>query len=289
MLFDKKRQKDMIQENSLLGKEGLTITAAGHLANVAKEMYESLSSKLEGLTLFSKEFTLANNGNTYKVSVESSKKDWEEAGSIIEEIGLLKFLIAYLREGIKAKQNLESQEAIDDYLANLVIDGKKVFEEIEPAEEVSFETEFNKFDAGRKAEYFSLEARCAEIGKCIHPSGEVSEARKAYYNALKHPTTVNGLGTEKEIYSNSSSFTSEEVDSVFFSLQKEYRALQCRLNAIKTEIEKTVSDKALKNSSARYNAAKERILLKREWFHGRKLHESGSGILNVPSAARQRP
>ena len=47
-----------------LGAEGLTQTSANHIANIAKEMYEALETKMESIRLFNRDYTLAINGKT---------------------------------------------------------------------------------------------------------------------------------------------------------------------------------------------------------------------------------
>ena len=56
-----------MRKNSMLGKDGLTITSANHLANIAKEMYEALVSKLESLKFYSRDYMLSIAGKTFRV------------------------------------------------------------------------------------------------------------------------------------------------------------------------------------------------------------------------------
>ena len=98
-------------KNDMLGKDGLTVTSAKHVANIAKEMYEAAESRLKAMKLCSRDFTLAVNGKNYRVENESEKADLETLGATLREIGELKSLIAYLREGIKAKEALNRDEA----------------------------------------------------------------------------------------------------------------------------------------------------------------------------------
>lgn len=70
-------EKQNMKQNSMLGKDGLTITSANHLANIAKEMYEALQSKLESLKLYSRDYMLAVNGNKFRVENESEQSELE--------------------------------------------------------------------------------------------------------------------------------------------------------------------------------------------------------------------
>lgn len=210
-------------KNNMLSKDGLTITSANHLANIAKEMYESLQSKLEALKLYSRDYLLAINGNTFRVENESEKSDLAAMSAGLKEIGELKSLIAYLREGIKAKMALDSDSSFEEYLENLIKEGREDLVKPTAKKSVTFEDEFAKLTTEQKARYYTLEAKCATIGNFIHPEGSFAKARKDFFEHKKNPTKVSGKGQEAEINSYTSSFTPEEVDSEFFSLQKEYR------------------------------------------------------------------
>ena len=231
-----------MKQNDMLGKDGLTVTSANHLANIAKEMYESLEAKLESLKFYSRDYMLAVNGNTYRVENESEKAELETLAETLREIGLLKSLIAYLREAIKAKTELNTEASFSEYLQELVKEGREDLINPTMGDEVKFEDEFAKLTAEQKARYYALEAKCAAIGGYIHPEGGFSKARKAFFEYAKNPVKVEGKGQEAEISTYSSGFTAEEVDGVFFCLQKEYRSMQAEFNRLKAEIDEKVAD-----------------------------------------------
>ena len=112
----------------MLGKDGLTITSANHLANIAKEMYEALVNKLESLKVYSRDYMLAIAGKTYRVENESEKAELESLAENLKEIGALKSLIAYLREGIKAKGELNADSSFDAHIEELIKAGRKDLE-----------------------------------------------------------------------------------------------------------------------------------------------------------------
>ena len=226
----------------MLGKDGLTITSANHLANVAKEKYEALQSKLESLKLYSRDYTLVVNGNTYRVENESEQSELEKLSSCLKEIGMFKSLIAYLREAIKAKQALSQDEAFEKHVEELVKAGREDLEKPVEKQVISFEEEIDKLSAEQKARYYTLEAKCATIGAFIHPDGVFAKARKAFFEHKKDPVKVAGKGQEAEIHMFSSSFTDETVDGQFFALQTEYRSAQAEFNRLKGEIEERVAE-----------------------------------------------
>lgn len=234
-------ETDTIPQNEMLGNEGLTITNANHLANIAKEMYESAESRLESLKFYSRDFQLAINGNTYRVENESAKEELETLSESLMEVGELKSLIAYLREAIKAKEALDEEGAFDKYVKSIIEKGRADLKCPEREEYISFASEFNKLTAQQKADYYALEARCSTLGKFLHPEGAFAEAREEFYEHKKNPTQVCGKGQDAEISTFSSSFTTADVDGAFFTLQKEYRNQQAQLNKLKAEIEEKVN------------------------------------------------
>lgn len=256
-----------MKENNMLGKDGLTITSANHLANIAKEMYESLESKLNSLKLYSRDYMLAVNGNVFRVENESEKAELNTLSENLREIGSLKSLIAYLREAIKAKTAMTLESSFEEHIDKLVEEGRKDLEKPEEKRAVTFDDEFEKLTSEQKARYFALEAKCATIGGFIHPEGGISKARRDYFEHTKNPVKVEGKGQEAEINTFSSGFTSEEVDGVFFSLQREYRAMQAEFNKIKSEVEERVSD-------AKKAQASESLAAMKLWVDARRVERT---------------
>ena len=236
-------------EKNLLGKDGLTITSANHLANIAKEMYEAIEAKIEGLRLYNRDYMLAVNSNTFRVENESGKDELETLDAKLKEIGELKSLIAYLREGIKAKQELDTDAAFDAHVEQLIAEGRDDLARPKEKEEVRGCDEFAKLTPEQKARYYALEAKCSAIGACIHPDGVFATARKQYFEHVKNPITVVGKGQDAELNEFSTSFTVEEVDGKFFALQREYRTMQAELNKMKSEIDARVAEQRQADAS----------------------------------------
>lgn len=230
-----------MERPTFLGSDGLTQTSANHLANIAREMYESLESKLDSIRLISKDFTLALNGESYRVENESSPEELSAAAEHLKEIASLKAFIAWLREGIKEKERQAfSREELP----------KPDFGKMP-----TFVSVLAEMTADEQARYYSLEAKCAAFGKFIHPDGHLAEARKTFFAKLKNPTTITGRGQDAEINTYSTAFLPEDVDNVFFSLQKKYRSAQAEFNALKAEI-----DSKLSKQTQDYLDRKERLL-----------------------------
>lgn len=245
-----------------LGKDGLTSTSANHMANVAKEMYESLEAKLDSVRLVSRDYTLAVNGQKYRLENESTREEFTSLLSSLKEIASLKSLIAWLREGIKAKEQESSPIAERKWLEAQIKSGREGLKEPEAGEPVTFESVLGEEPVDRQARYYALEARCATLGKYIHPDGHLSNARKVFFDKQKNPTMVVGSGQNAEVNTYSSSFTSEEVDREFFSLQQEYRSVQAEFNSLKSEIENKLTE-------AKRKAFQEQSEARKQWLFRR--------------------
>ena len=250
-------------QNNMLGKDGLTVTSANHVANIAKEMYEAAESKLKQLKLYSRDYMLAVNGNTYRVENESDKTDLETLSSVLEEIGELKSLIAFLREGVKAKAAMDEDEAFEAYIEELIKEGRTDLIKPELKKDSTFEDAFNELTAEQKARYYALEAKCATIGAYIHPGGVFASARNAFFEHKQDPILVVGSGQEAEVNTYTSGFSAKEVDDTFFALQKEYRSTQAELNKLKAEVD----EKVAKNDKASID---ETLMTVQMWSEARK-------------------
>ena len=251
----------------MLGKDGLTITSANHLANIAKEMYEAMTSKLEALKLYSRDYMLAIAGKTFRVENESEQSELDTLSPSLREIGALKSLIAYLREGIKAKNQMNSDDAFEEHIEELVKAGRKDLEKPSAKKEVTFEEELAKLTSEQKARYYALEAKCATIGSFIHPDGVFAKVRKEFFEHTKDPIKVVGKGQEAEINTYSSSFTAEQVDATFFALQKEYRNMQAEFNRIKADVDEKVAE-------ANKAIADEALSAMKLWVDARKVERT---------------
>ena len=256
-----------MKQNSMLGKDGLTITSANHLANIAKELYEALVSKLESLKFYSRDYMLAIAGKTFRVENESEKSELGTLASGLKEIGALKSLIAFLREGIKAKNEMSSDAAFEEHVEELIKSGREDLKKPVAKKEVAFEEELSKLTAEQKARYYALEAKCATIGSFIHPEGAFAKARKDFLEHTKDPIKVMGKGQEAEINTYSSSFTAEEIDSVFFELQKEYRNYQAEFNKLKAEVDEKVAE-------ANREIANDNLAAMKLWVDTRKVERT---------------
>ena len=215
-----------------LSTEGLTSTSANYIANLAKEYIQDIEDNLNSITLFTTSFKLIND-STSTTLVEGESEDFvNNISNSLDKITQAKSLIAWLREGIKAKDNYLkdiSNLQFDEYL--LLMD-----ETLEnpvmgtPLTEVEY---YNSLPIKERNNYYNLETKCAVIGKYIHPNGAFSNARKELTSKMKKPVTITGVGRDAIVYTYTPTIDSSLIENTFFELQDAHRKAQAELNAIK--------------------------------------------------------
>lgn len=249
-------------KQQFFGDKGLTATSANHIANLAKEAYEKLESKLNSTSFIRETITII--GSTAETNVKLS-----QAGlitlvpDVLKEICEYKSLIAWLREAIKEKDRLFKENKL------WVSDAYTEHMKNRPQCEV-YLTEQDVIDSWtvkEQEEYLSLETVCAVVGKYIHPNGALSMAKKELSRRINNPVTTECSGRDTIIRRYYPEATEEEVNTLFFNLQKNHREYQARLNGIKHKIDMTLredvqkKDEAFKKAIQEYNNKAEELIV----------------------------
>lgn len=258
-------EKDMIFFST--DGKGLTSTSANHVANMAKEMIRSLTSELEELRFYSTDVALIGDSNTNRLV---NGVDNEMVTAVVDKlfrIARAKSLIAWLREGIKAKESLieKTQDlTLEDYAKNEGIELEK-----EPKPEVSMTDDdyIATLSLKERCRYYEIETLASTLGKEIHPGGSFAEARDSLLKKLERPHSVSGEGRDTLIYSYNASVDIQTVEDVFFKLQKLYREAQADVNTRKHECHKVVSETNIARNA-------DYVAKLTEWTDRRKLLES---------------
>lgn len=230
----------------------LSLTSANHIANLAKEAYEKLESKLNSTSFIRETITII--GSTAETNVKLS-----QAGlitivpDILKEIYEYKSLIAWLREAIKEKEKLFKENK--SWTSDKYAEHMKNMPQCE-----TYLTEQDVIDSWtikEQEEYLSLETACAVIGKYIHPNGALSVAKKELSKRVNNPVTTECSGRDTIIRRYYPEATEEEVNTLFFNLQKKHREYQAKLNGIKHKIDMTIREDAQKKDEAFKKAIQE--------------------------------
>ena len=226
------------------GEEGvaLTSTSANHIANLAKEYIQGVETQLNNICFFNVEVALVGSTGASIIQTGRTSEVLDDLQSLLEGVAQAKSLIAWLREGIKAKENLMKDLqtiSLEDWYKESGI------AEPETPDYGHVLTEMEYYDSlpiKERNRYYQLETEAAVLGKYIHPDGHLSDARKELKDKLQHPHKVDGKGRDALIYTYTPTIDVVEVDNVFFELQKKHREVQAQLNAMKYSCEQAINE-----------------------------------------------
>jgi hypothetical protein len=257
---------------------GITSTSANTLANWAKNEAYAATIELASLTFVNTRVELINGENPKTVGIGA--KDTARVGSLLEKIAKLNSFSAWMREGIKAKENLlrELNDLdVEDYAE---LKGTELPEEPDYPSTVKAEDILNEMDVKKRNNYLRLEAFAAAYGKYVHSTndstGAVARARNELAEKIARPTKVEGSGRDCVLYTYAPSASMAEVDEMFNALQETQRSYEQQLNAMKYSIESEVNKRNAKahgeynQTLATYHAEMKAL---REALHEYKIKE----------------
>lgn len=227
------------------GEEGvaLTSTSANHIANLAKEYIQSVETRLNNICFFNAEIALIGSvGGASTIQTGETSEVLNNLQSLLEGVAQAKSLIAWLREGIKAKESLMKglqTTSLEDWREENGLTSPETPNRGHVLTEIEY---YASLPIKERNRYYQLETEAAVLGKYIHPDGHLSDARKELKDKLQHPHKVDGRGRDALIYTYTPTVNVAEVDNVFFELQKKHREIQAQLNAMKYSCEQAIND-----------------------------------------------
>lgn len=226
---------------------GLTSTSANHVANMAKEAVQTAQKELENTSFITTTIGLIGSNDMsvthYGVtSLDYIKKD-------LDLIVKAHSLIAWLREALKAKDNLKQETSRLQLLTWCQQNGKEY--PVLPEEQTPLTKEdiLATWSIKDRNKYLALGAKVSAYGKLLHQGGIYSKAREELKDKLGNPTKVSLNGRDTIIESYTDSIASDTVDDTFFALQREWRSAQAELNGLEHKLQLAVDkDTNEKNS-----------------------------------------
>lgn len=233
--------------NETFFKDGfLTSTEAQNICNVAKEAVTSEHEKLLGVSFYSTEVASIVSPTAF-IKAKEGNADISWISKSLDKIGRFNALNAWLKEAIKAKEDMLRQIDI------MVVAEYPEYIEYEKPEEPDEEcpildTEIIKaWDKDKLNKYYSLNSRAAAIGSYIHDRGSIALARKDLINRVSNPSVISGNGRETVVFRYHPSVAVEDVENMFMSLLAEHRNLNAQLNKMKAEAKEEANAKNLEN------------------------------------------
>lgn len=243
----------------------LTTTSANTIANMAKEYYQSKEKYLAGMCFYSTDIKLIGSDDSTRIGEGFTNEQLLEIPTILNSIDKCKSLIAWLREGIKAKETVKAA------INNATFESWAILEHIDvpvrPMEPTLMTEDeyYSTLDIKTFNRYFQLEAIAATIGKYIHPKqgsgweddkAPLAYARTDLMKKMVSPFMREGSGRDTTIYTYTPTVDKENVEKVFFELQKQHREAQSQLNSIKHNCEEALTKDAIQKQ-AEYTQALE--------------------------------
>ena len=228
------------------GESGLTSTSANHVANLAKEYAQSIESELQCIKFYDTYVGLIGTEGKQKTSVGFPVSKLAEIPGMLKKVTSAKSLIAWLREAIKAREallNAINKKDIEEWYGER---GLEFFHSPKEPEMLDKEDIVAEMNIKERNHIYTLETKCAVIGKLIHPDGSLSKARKALLKVESAPFEVQGDGRDALVIEYRQNVASPTVDELFFSLQKEHRETQAELNKILHEVDEKVREANMK-------------------------------------------
>lgn len=244
-----------MKNSVFFGEKGLTSTSANHIANLAKEYIQSAEMYLNNIVFYNTDMSLIGS-DTKRLRTGSDSEVLQSIQVTILNIAKAKSLIAWLREAIKAKQNLiKSLEGvkIENWATqfNITLPEKPIYNT--PLTEEEY---YDSLDIKERNRYYELETEAAIIGKYIHPNGSFACQRQKLKDIIYNPNRAEGSGRDTIIYSYTPTLSINDVDETFFELQKIHREKQAQLNAMKHNCELALNE-SINKCNSEYTTALE--------------------------------
>ena len=270
--------------------QGLTMTSANHLANLAKEIILECEEKLKQISFLDSTIELINGAEAKVLSRGVTTVD--DIPELLDKIGKMNAFQAWVREAIKEKERVMlalASLSFDNYLKLKeltlpTVTPLKVWKEEDIVEEM---------DIKERNNYISLNVKAAAIGNYIHPGNPISRARNTLITRINVPSVVDGEGRDLTITTYSPSVPLEIVEKMFIGLQGVHRELEKKLNSIKFKIKEEVNKRNLaeqakfKEESQEYQKVKSQYTQEMNSYITEKSNEISKMKIVIPDNLKE--
>jgi hypothetical protein len=229
--------------NVYFANEGMTSTTANFYANIAKELQNAATERLNSVKFF--KTSVAVIGSKERQLMEAGNDSLDFIPNDLKTLAEMNAFCAWVREAIKEKEAqmiAVNRGSLETWAKAMGIE-LPVMPEYPRDPKIPSETDvINSWDINKRNKYLRLEAFAATLGKYIHPDGAYSKARKKAHTAINNPISKEGTGRDMVLYYTESSIDIQSVDDMFMALQDQYRGYEQELNQMKAEIKDTVNN-----------------------------------------------
>lgn len=231
------------------GENGLTSTSANHIANMAKEHITNIEEQLNNIVFYDTKVSLIG-GESTVTNHGIDELTMMQIPAMIEEIMNSKNLCAWIREAIKCKDKMLNKVNKTD-LTEYMLEHNIELVNKHPDSPIMLTDNdiIDELPIKERNHYYEVQTNAAVIGKFIHNGMPINNARKNLCDVIQNETKIVGSGRDAMIYKYTPTVASEDVDDMFFKLQKMHRSYQAEFNKIAHEIteEKTKRNLELMN------------------------------------------
>lgn len=235
----------------LTEKSGYTASKANFLANVIKNISAATDSKLTNHVLIEKKIDKDFNNTTIQVDYVHVTPNLtvDEIIALAQKEGKYYAVSAWLREGIKAKESILDSirnSPASTFVPMPVIStytlGLAEAHSTRVPDEDDYSLVIDKLSIAERAEYLTLEAEAAWIGKRIHnQTGLFNQWRKQAVN-FKPVEFLTPNPTKSLMITSSLRLSVEDIDRVLLALQGAHRTVESKLNSYKSRLKTMVQD-----------------------------------------------
>ena len=234
--------------NVYFGANGITSTEGNYLCNIAKELQQAATERLNNVKFF--DTSVAVIGSSNKQLMSQGYADINFITNDLQTLSEMNAFCAWVREAIKEKENQQriySNYSIENWAKMRGITLPQAPQHPEEPDYITEQLVMESWNAPKRNKYLQLEAFAATYGKYVHPEGAYNKARKNALAVLNNPITKEGAGRDMILYYREPSVSIQDVESLFMKMQSQYREYEKQLNQMKAELKETVNDLTVKS------------------------------------------
>ena len=229
-------------ENVFFGENGLTSTSANFIANQAKEYVESLKEYLSTTNFLDSTIELIGSGKETLSKKGFSTEEVRRIDGILNSIVSAYSLIAWLREALKAKENIDKQLRAMDINEWARENNITLPEYPKAPDKLTEEEVISEWSVKDRNRYLTAQTFCSVYGKYIHPNGDFSKARKEFLNKKFNSIEYTECGSNTIIHRYTPTVEKSVIESTFKNLQFEWREKQAIVNSYKHKVDTIIED-----------------------------------------------
>lgn len=219
------------------GEVGVTSTSATYLCNIARELLKDLEASLNNVSFITEEVSILGSENTVKTKEGYNASELSDLDSKLMEAAELKAFIAWMSEGIKAKE-LESTRVsrytLSDYISDFP---EEAIPEVKNIKE-DLEYGIGKLTISDRVKFLYSEAFASSIGMYIHKNGSLKKAYEELLNIAHNKVNVETDAKDSLVLITNKipSINVADIEKILLKYQNLRREHEKELNSIKSKV-----------------------------------------------------